>query len=104
MFSLGPESCKQLHLSTLCSVEFITFNPILSTIVFENPGALGDTFVHKYTQQNLQCSFTDYGVESPLSPCFHVNSATCFGHTGPSPGICDDLHKLLYHTVVSHNP
>jgi hypothetical protein len=36
---------------------------------------------------SLQCSFTDLLVESSLSLCFRVNSATCFGHAGPSSGV-----------------
>jgi hypothetical protein len=35
-------------------------------------------------------------VESPLSPCFHVNSPTYFGYTGPSSGIYNDAVLQCY--------
>jgi hypothetical protein len=42
--------------------------------------------------------------ESPLSPCFRVNTATCFGHTGPLSGICDESSKLLHYSIALCSP
>jgi hypothetical protein len=38
-------------------------------------------------------------IKSPVSSWFPANLTSCFGHTGPSSGIYDDLHKLLYCTT-----
>jgi hypothetical protein len=54
--------------------------------------------VHARTHARIHRLF----VESPLSPCFHVNRMICFHNTGPSSGIhvYDDLGKFLFCTVT----
>jgi hypothetical protein len=50
----------------------------------------------------VQCSVQLHRllIQSQLSPCFHVNSAAYFGHTGASLGVYDGLHKMLYCVVL----
>jgi hypothetical protein len=72
-------------------------------VVFEHSATLVDRLIHVYTTQ-FSMELHKSLIESPLSPCFHVNATTRFGHIGPSSGIYDDSPELLHCTRVLHSP